>query len=107
MKADGYRVRLLFLWLPNAEMAVHRVSIRVKQGGHGIPAEDIRRRYILGLRNLFQLYIPLVDGWWLYNASHLPPTLIASNQQNTLTVIQKRLYRRLERGLDQIHEEEN
>lgn len=56
MKARGYRVVLFFLWLPSAEMALARVENRVKQGGHHVPAEDISRRYEIGLRNLFQLY---------------------------------------------------
>ena len=62
-KAEGYRTRLAFLWLPSAEMAIQRVTDRVRVGGHHIPDDVIRRRYAGGLRNLFELYLPLMDRW--------------------------------------------
>ena len=62
-KAEGYRTRLVFLWLPSAELAIDRVTDRVRAGGHHIPDDVIRRRYTGGLRNLFELYLPLIDRW--------------------------------------------
>jgi predicted ABC-type ATPase len=107
MKASGYRVVLFFLWLPNAEMAVARVENRVRQGGHRVPAEDVRRRYGIGVRNLFRLYRPLLDGWWLYDASRLPPKLVAKEEEGRLTIKQKRLYKRIEQQAEESHEETN
>ncbi len=62
-KAEGYQTRLVFIWLPSAEMAIRRVTDRVRVGGHHIPDDVIRRRYAGGLRNLFELYLPLIDRW--------------------------------------------
>jgi predicted ABC-type ATPase len=107
MKASGYRVLLFFLWLPSAELAVARVANRVKQGGHNVPPDDIRRRYAAGVRNLLRLYRPILDGWWLYDASRLPPKLIASEEGKKLTVKQKRLFGRIERQAEETHEEDN
>ena len=81
MKEDGYRVITYFLWLPSAELAVSRVANRVRQGGHNIPEAVIRRRFVSGLRNLFHLYRPVLDAWWLYDASRLPPPIIASEEE--------------------------
>ena len=53
-KDEGYRIVLFFLWLPNAEMALARVANRVRQGGHSVAEDDVRRRYTAGLRNLFR-----------------------------------------------------
>jgi predicted ABC-type ATPase len=97
MKADGYRVMLFFLWLQSAEAAVTRVSNRVREGGHNVPAEDIRRRYVLGVRNLFQLYRPILDSWWLYDATFLPPKPIAWQKEGQLTVKQKGLFSRIKK----------
>jgi predicted ABC-type ATPase len=66
LKADGYRVELIFCWLPSPEMSVERVAHRVRSGGHFIPSETVHRRYHAGLRNFFELYRPLVDAWELY-----------------------------------------
>jgi len=78
LKEQGYRVELYFLWLPSADMAVARVQWRVKQGGHSVPDSDVRRRYLSGKRNLFQLYRDIVDAWWMYDSSKKSPLLIAS-----------------------------
>jgi len=38
-KENGYKVTLLFFWLRTPELALKRVEIRVKEGGHNIPTE--------------------------------------------------------------------
>ncbi len=105
MRTSGYRVVLFFLWLPSADMAVSRVKNRVEQGGHGVPLEDIRRRYEAGVRNLFQRYRTVLNSWSLYDASRLPPRLIASEEDGRLVVKQRRLYLRIERQTEENHEE--
>jgi len=104
MKASGYRLILLFLWLPTADIAVIRVANRVEQGGHNVPPNDIQRRYSAGIKNFFQLYRPILDGWWLYNASELPPELIAVEQQGTLTIQQVSLYQQIQTQAEQFDE---
>jgi len=51
----GYRVEVYYVGLKSADLAVERVAHRVKNGGHGIKEEDIRRRYSESLRNLPQI----------------------------------------------------
>lgn len=60
-KSKNYNVTLLFFWLKNTELAKERVKTRVKEGGHNIPADVIERRYIKGIKNLFEIYIPIID----------------------------------------------
>jgi predicted ABC-type ATPase len=60
-KSKGYAIDLTFLWLENPDVAVKRVRQRVKQGGHNIPEDSIRRRYYLGIKNLLTQYLPLAD----------------------------------------------
>lgn len=70
LRASGYIVRLTFLSLPNADLAVARVAERVRQGGHHVPEEIVRRRFVAGLKNLFAIYMDVVDAWQVYdNAS--------------------------------------
>ena len=70
LKVRGYQTHLIFLWLPTPEMAIARVASRVRQGGHNIPDDVIRRRYDGGLRNFFQLYSPVVDTWRMFDNSN-------------------------------------
>ena len=78
----GYFVTLLFFSLSSPEQAVARVAKRVSQGGHNIPTEVILRRYHAGLQNLFQLYIPVVDYWALYDNSTVPSERLACGWKN-------------------------
>lgn len=60
-RSSGYVVELAFLSLPDVEMAIERVAIRVKQGEHNVPEEVIRRRFSHGIKN-FEHYKLLVDS---------------------------------------------
>lgn len=66
---DGNRVHLMFLYLASPDLAVERVAGRVARGGHAVPEDVVRRRYVRGLQNLFGLYMPLVTSWDVYDAS--------------------------------------
>jgi predicted ABC-type ATPase len=46
-----------------ADLAVQRVAQRVRQGGHAVPEEDVRRRFSRGWDHFETLYKPLVDRW--------------------------------------------
>jgi len=54
---------LYYVTLPSPELAVERVALRVRQGGHNIPATDVMRRFERSLVNFHTLYRPLVDRW--------------------------------------------
>jgi predicted ABC-type ATPase len=87
-QGGGYHVNLLFFWLPSADMAVQRVAARVRSGGHNVPESTVRRRYVSGLRNLFGLYLPIVDTWRMYdNSRGLDPQLIAKGTRTGPTKI--------------------
>lgn len=75
-KELGYNVVLVFVWLPSPELAVLRVAGRVKQGGHNIPEETIRRRYRQGIVNFAKLYAPVVDRWIVFSGADTPPVEI-------------------------------
>ena len=73
----GYHVKLLFLSLPNADVAIARVAARVSQGGHNIPENIIRRRFDSGLKNFDTMYKQQVDAWMLYDNSESKPKILA------------------------------
>ena len=72
----GYRVSLYFLKLPDAETAIARVASRVRQGGHNIPAQIIRRRFAAGWENFQAHYRDLVDVWVLYDNAGAAPVML-------------------------------
>ena len=100
MKNDGYRILLFFLWLPSADLAVARVKNRVRQGGHNVPEPVIRRRFESGIRNLFQLYRPQLNAWWLYDASRLPPKAVAKEEDGELRLFHSGLFEQIKRSVE-------
>jgi len=79
-KERGYIVTLLFFWLESQELAIERVKTRVSEGGHNIPEETIRRRYLAGLKNLFEIYIPICDRTFVFNNSLNSPKRIFKSE---------------------------
>lgn len=68
-KRIGYSATLIFFWLNNVSLAKERVRIRVQEGGHNIPIDVIERRYFRGIKNLFDLYIDIIDTAFIFDNS--------------------------------------
>ena len=81
-RKKGYFIKLIFLKLPNPEMAIARVAARVAQGGHAVPEEVIRRRFVAGWKHFQEIYQPLVDAWILYDNALVTPRFIDSGERN-------------------------
>lgn len=67
-KKNGYDLHLIFLCLNSIQEAKKRVAIRVENGGHYVPENEIEKRYYDGYNNLntFFDYFDYVD---LYDSS--------------------------------------
>ncbi len=76
-KSKNYNVTLLFFWLQNVELAIERVKTRVSEGGHNIELDVIKRRYLNGIKNLFEIYLPIVDEAMIFDNSEGKHDLIA------------------------------
>ena len=57
----GIEVRIWYVGLLNVELHIARVRARVKRGGHDIPEERIRQRYVRSVFNLIQLMPKLTE----------------------------------------------
>ncbi|MBQ6651768.1 MAG: zeta toxin family protein [Prevotella sp.] len=93
-RSKGYRVNIVFFWLRTPELAILRVAERVQHGGHNIPEDIIRRRYVAGITNLFRLFMSEVDYWSIYDNSEQPRIKIASGSKGKeIEVFNKELYK--------------
>ena len=81
-KEFGYKIILVFFWLDSVELAIERVKTRVLEGGHNVPPTTVTRRYFSGLKNLFNLYIPICDFWMIFDNSKSYSELIAAGYTN-------------------------
>jgi predicted ABC-type ATPase len=83
-KQQGYRIELHFVWIPDAREAIRRVRQRVIEGGHDVPAEDIRRRFTRSIDHLLKDYASLADKWFLWDNSTPPAKLLAESATHSI-----------------------
>lgn len=69
-------MKLIYLSLVNADLAVARVAARVAQGGHHVAESVVRRRFAAGWRNFNQTYKLVADGWVHYDTSGKDPVMV-------------------------------
>ena len=91
-KSLGYEVTLLYFWLNSVDLAIKRVKKRVESGGHNIPEEVIRRRYVMGVKYFFEIYVPIVDRWVLADNSKSPFAVVAEGTQNNIQIKDEEKY---------------
>jgi len=82
-KGKNYHVTIIFFWLQNVDLAIERVKTRVLEGGHNIETEVIKRRYINGIKNLFEIYLPIADELMIFDNSEGKHDLIAKKTLET------------------------
>lgn len=92
----GYEVTILYFWLNSPELAIKRIADRVAAGGHDIPSETVRRRYLMGLKYFFNIYSPISDRWILADNSTIPFTVVAEGNRNLdITIRDTEKYERI------------
>jgi predicted ABC-type ATPase len=79
-KTAGYRIEIIFLKLSSTQLALRRITSRVKQGGHDVPHADVLRRFDRGWQNFRTIYKALADYWELYDNSDERPVLLEMKQ---------------------------
>jgi predicted ABC-type ATPase len=75
-KQAGYRIEMIYLRLRSIQLAVQRIAVRVRQGGHHVPRVDVVRRFSRGWVNFQRIYRPLADSWAVYDNSGRAPRLL-------------------------------
>ena len=87
LKAAGYRVSIVFIYLKSPETCVARVRNRVSAGGHHVPTEDVVRRFYRSKRNFWYTYRNLVDQWSLFYNSAAQFQEVASGERDQVKII--------------------
>lgn len=90
-KAAGYDVFLIYVFLDTPDMCIARIKGRVKKGGHFIPDEDVRRRYVRSLHNFNAIYKNLVNDWLLYY-NGMESLAVANYENGNLEILNTELF---------------
>jgi len=92
-KKKGYLVHIFFLWISHVELALERIRLRVRNGGHGIPEATVRRRFNRSLPNFLRVYKPLADSWTIFDNSGDVPRMIAIEESGRIKIIDADLFK--------------
>jgi predicted ABC-type ATPase len=95
LRRDGWRVELIYLALPSAEMSKLRVAERVAHGGHAIPVADIERRFPRSLRHLLDDFCHRIDRCTCFMNHGETPALVFEQCGEDRSVVHAEYYRRL------------
>ncbi len=74
-KEAGYEIQAVFVLTCSSDINVRRVQERVRNGGHDVPEEKIRSRYIRSIKNLAKL-VRIADRTRVIDNSGTEPFLI-------------------------------
>ena len=99
-KEMDYEITMFYVALSNVNQNIERVAMRVKNGGHNIPTEDIMRRNKTSFKNLYahadiidnlvlidnsqddgETVIEINDGVITFELNHLPPWALPIKDQ--------------------------
>ena len=86
LRQQGWRVELIYLALPSAEMSALRVAERVAHGGHNISQSDILRRFSRSLRHLLADFSHRVDRCTCFMNHAAHPVLVFEQNGSTRTI---------------------
>ena len=86
----GYDVTIAYVYVDSPEFCLERIRVRVQNGGHDVPADDVRRRYDRSKSNFVSLYAPLANHWMLYYNGGNDLLLVAHGNGSTSVVAQDR-----------------
>ncbi len=79
-KSEGYEIIIYYLKLPSVDIAIERVKLRVAQGGHDVPQQDIERRFDRSWSNFEKIYKSLADSWIIFDTSGSEPVVLDESE---------------------------
>ena len=90
---------------PPASTLAFTLSIaRVEAGGHNIPEETIRRRYVVGIDYFFHDYAPICERWILADNSQIPFRVIAEgSKMDAINIKDRETYMKIRKIAQDAH----
>ena len=95
LKAGGYTIHIFFLWVPDVNLALGRIKGRVAEGGHDVPAQDVKRRFKRSFNNFNNVYKTIADYWSIIDNSVIPPNVIVRSQGKNIEILDQELYNKI------------
>ncbi len=92
LKSEGYKVKMVYIFVETPRLSIERIKIRVKKGGHHVSDEDVIRRFTRSKINFWNMYRELVDSWEVYNNSSKSFMPVAIGKGMDYIIIDNEMY---------------
>lgn len=83
-RENGFEITMFYLGLEDVQQNIERVVLRVRNGGHHIPKEDILKRHVKSKENLLQ-NLSLIDNLIVMDNSHYNGEVVLEAYNNSIS----------------------
>ncbi|SIS66370.1 zeta toxin family protein [Salimicrobium salexigens] len=83
-RENGFEITMFYLGLEDVQQNIERVALRVRNGGHHIPKEDILKRHVKSKENLLQ-NLSLIDNLIVMDNSHYNGEVVLEAYNNSIS----------------------
>ena len=90
---------IVYIFVDTVETCLERIKARVCNGGHLVPEEDVKRRFLRSRENFGYKYRWESDQWMIYFNGGNDITLVAQQQGAKVEIISENLYTIFKRDL--------
>lgn len=83
----AYTMVIAYIFVDSPEVCIRRIEARVRNGGHFVPPEDVKRRYVRSKENFVKVYSRMADSWLLYynGGADITPVAHGNGEVNVIS----------------------
>ena len=89
-RALDYETTIAYIFVDSPEVCIARIATRVMRGGHFVPDDDVRRRYLRSRLNFANVYRMIADHWMLYYNGGADISLVAHGNGSLNIICEER-----------------
>ena len=92
LKREGYKVKMVYVFVETPFLSIERIKIRVQTGGHHVSDDDVIRRFSRSKVNFWNTYKDMVDGWEVYDNSGKNFMPVAIGKRSDYIIINNEIF---------------
>jgi len=91
-KIRKYSLRFIYFFVDTPEVALDRIQLRIKKGGHDVPKDDVVRRFYRSRTNFWHTYKEIADDWTIFYNGQEKLVIVADGNRNDYSTRDQKLF---------------
>ncbi len=92
IKAAGYSVSIVYVFLEHPRVCIERIKERLLKGGHFVPDRDVIRRFFRSKHNFWTIFRFEADDWFIFFNSDSHFQEVVEGKKDKYTVLNKEFF---------------